>query len=153
MDRFDLEHHYDILTVYVGPSTNNRAMILHEWTGSDLWNRDLFIPHDRISLVFTTDRSQNASGFLLHYEVIEKGSINSSPHSYSNVSVHLSNRQIRRRSVRTLWHDPVNRLSVAFKNEHGISLEYSNEWFQWNRDQPAGHPSRRPKRLSSDCCW
>jgi hypothetical protein len=47
-------------------------MILYEWSGSNIEQRDLFIPNDNLYLIFTTDRSNNASGFILHYEVIEK---------------------------------------------------------------------------------
>ena len=49
-------------------------MILHEWSGRDLPRRHYLIPNDRVLLVFQTDQSQNSSGFLLHYEIIEKGS-------------------------------------------------------------------------------
>jgi hypothetical protein len=47
-------------------------MILYEWSGSDIEKRDLFIPNDNLYLIFNTDKSNNASGFFLHYEVIEK---------------------------------------------------------------------------------
>ena len=49
-------------------------MILHEWSGQDLSRRHFLIPNDRVLLVFQTDKSQNSSGFLLHYEIIVKGS-------------------------------------------------------------------------------
>lgn len=49
-------------------------MILHEWSGDNIENKDLFISNDNIYLIFNTDKTNNASGFLLHYEIIEKGS-------------------------------------------------------------------------------
>lgn len=48
-------------------------MILHEWSGQDLATRHFLIPNDRVVLVFHSDKSQNGSGFLLHYEIIERG--------------------------------------------------------------------------------
>lgn len=48
-------------------------MILHEWSGQDLMYRHFLVPNDRVLLVFQTDKSENRSGFLLHYEIIEKG--------------------------------------------------------------------------------
>jgi hypothetical protein len=48
-------------------------MILYEWSGSEIDNKDLFISNDNLYLVFNTDKSNNASGFFLRYEIIEKG--------------------------------------------------------------------------------
>jgi len=48
-------------------------MILYEWSGDDIDNKDLFIPNDNLFLIFNTDKTNNASGFILHYEIIEKG--------------------------------------------------------------------------------
>ena len=73
VEHFDTEYHYDTLTLYLGQNTNNRAMILHEWSGQEFSNRHILIRNDRVLLVFHTDKSQNSSGFLLHYEIIEKG--------------------------------------------------------------------------------
>jgi len=57
----------------LGQNLNNRAMILYEWSGEDIENNDLFIPNDNLFLMFNTDKTNNASGFILHYEIIEKG--------------------------------------------------------------------------------
>jgi hypothetical protein len=48
-------------------------MILYEWSGSNIEQRDLFIRNDNLYLIFTSDKSNNASGFLLTYQIIEKG--------------------------------------------------------------------------------
>jgi len=48
-------------------------MILYEWSGDEIDNKDLFIPNDNLFLIFNTDKSNNASGFSLRYEIIEKG--------------------------------------------------------------------------------
>ena len=47
-------------------------MILYEWSGDELEEKEFFIPNDNLYVIFTTDQTNNASGFLLHYEVIEK---------------------------------------------------------------------------------
>lgn len=48
-------------------------MILYEWSGDVIENRDVFIPNDNLFIIFNTDKTNNASGFILHYEIIEKG--------------------------------------------------------------------------------
>ena len=70
---FDIESHYDTLTVHFGQNYNHRAMIVYHWSGTNIDNRHLFITNDNVYLVFTTDRTLNATGFSLNYEFIEKG--------------------------------------------------------------------------------
>ncbi|CAF1032759.1 unnamed protein product [Rotaria sordida] len=72
INNFHTELHYDTLTLHLGQNLNNRAMILYEWSGYDIDNRNLFIRNDNLFLIFNTDNSYNASGFSLKYEVIEK---------------------------------------------------------------------------------
>ena len=72
IDQFDLESHYDTLTIQLGQNLNNHAMILYEWSGTNPEKKDLFIRNDNLYVIFATDQSNNASGFVLNYEVIEK---------------------------------------------------------------------------------
>lgn len=48
-------------------------MIFDEWSGNEIEKKYLFIPNDNLYLVFDSDKSNNASGFFLHYEIIENG--------------------------------------------------------------------------------
>ena len=48
-------------------------MVLYESSGSNIEQRDIFIRNDNLYLIFNSDKSNNASGFLLHYQIIEKG--------------------------------------------------------------------------------
>ena len=48
-------------------------MIIYEWSGYNIDNKHVFIPNDNLFLIFTSDKTYNASGFLLYYEIIEKG--------------------------------------------------------------------------------
>ena len=73
IDDFDTEFHYDLLTLYLGQNLNNRAMILHEWSGNQILTREFLVRNDRVLLIFNTDKSVNTSGFFLRYEFIEKG--------------------------------------------------------------------------------
>jgi hypothetical protein len=73
IEKFHTELHYDTLTLYLGQNLNNRAMILYEWSGYENDTKHLFIPNDNLFLQFNTDKSNNASGFVLHYEIIQKG--------------------------------------------------------------------------------
>lgn len=75
IEDFHTELNYDTLTLYFGENPNNRAMVLYEWSGNKIDNKHLFIPNDNLFLVFNTDKSFNASGFFLRYDIIEKGKI------------------------------------------------------------------------------
>lgn len=57
----------------MGQNLNNRAMILYELSGDAIDHRHLFIRNDNLFLIFNTDKSYNATGFSLNYEIIEKG--------------------------------------------------------------------------------
>ena len=70
---FHTERDYDTLTFYLGQNLNNHAMILYKWSGNETIDQRVFVPNDNLLLVFNADRSNNASGFSLDYEIIERG--------------------------------------------------------------------------------
>ncbi|CAF0776415.1 unnamed protein product, partial [Didymodactylos carnosus] len=73
IDHFDTEQYYDKLTFVIGQNSESAAMVLTELSGElDVLPKHIFVPNDSLWMIFTTDRTTNATGFILQYEIITK---------------------------------------------------------------------------------
>ncbi|CAF1467779.1 unnamed protein product [Adineta steineri] len=130
IEKFHTELHYDTLTLYLGENLNNRAMILYELSGDDIENKHLFIPNDNLFLIFNTDKSNSASGFFLHYHIIEKEiyTIN----LYDNEGIIYSNNypKFLRTNIEYTWNIQMNYSNEIEINLIDIHLDYDQDYLQ-----------------------
>ncbi|CAF1189573.1 unnamed protein product [Adineta ricciae] len=129
---FQTEYHYDTFTIYLGQNLNNRAMILYEWSGDEMDNKHLFIPNDNILLVFQTDKTNNASGFSLHYEIIVKENITMQINDNYGVIQSNNYPNFLRTNVEYTWIIHMNLFNEIQIELSDIHLDYEHDYLQVN---------------------
>ncbi|UJR30694.1 hypothetical protein I4U23_018215 [Adineta vaga] len=132
IEHFQTEYHYDTFTISYGQNFQNRAMILYEWSGNEMDNKHLFIPNDDIYLIFQSDKTNNASGFFLQYEIIEKELLTMNLDENSRMIYSNNYPNFLRTNVEYIWIIHMNSSNEIEINLIDIHLDYEHDYLQIN---------------------